>query len=132
MAEWFYGYADKKGLHILDRDPENITVELFYDENVKSEISDQKTVEFWKLVNRAFENKESLGVFFRVLLDSKKEMEEIQGVMEKNPKDALVLLDERATGVELNTNGTTRETAESYWNIITGRTQLALTESASS
>ena len=129
MAEWFYGYADRNGLHDLKKDPENITVELFYDENVKSEISDEKTVEFWKLVNRAFENKEDLSVFFRVLLDGTKEMEEIVEVMNRDKKEALVLLDSRATGVEVNINGTTRDSAESNWNIITGRVTTALQES---
>ena len=126
MAEWYYGYADEQGLQDLKKDPESITVELFYDSEVKQEISDDKTVDLWKMVNRAFNNKSSKGVLFRALLADGKEYTEVMDLMSKNPKEALVLLDTKTTGIEVNVNGTTRETAEFNWNTITGRTPVAL------
>ena len=130
MADWYYGYATKNGLEYIKVDPENITVDLFYASEVKSEISDEKTIDLWKIVNKAFMNKSEKGIVFRVQLPSEEEFKKTEELMKTSPKEALIFMDSVATGVEVNINGTTAEEAEKDWNIITGRVSVELEQTS--
>ena len=121
MNTWYYGYTDNSGLVSIKEDPETIAVELFYDGEVKKEVSDDKKKDLWSLSNRTHKEKENNGVVFQVYFPDE-DKAALLAIKESDPKAAMKMLHEKSIHIDLCTHGTTVGVAHGKWNFICGVT----------
>ena len=127
MNTWYYGYGSKKGLTFLREDQETIATELFYDEGVKKEISDEKKKELWGLSNQAHNESSELGVVFKLYFPDA-DKEELLALKESDPVKAMAFIESKGIHIELGTHGTTLEEAKRKFFTICGVEQEIVKE----
>lgn len=118
MTTWFFGYGNDNGLINLEEDPLNLSVDLFYDEEVKKNISDDYKKKLWTLAHKARTEANLNGCWFKALIPDNN-IQELKDLKETDPRAAMILVEKYAVSIELGIHGIPVSTMIDRWAKIT-------------